>query len=473
MQITFYGAARGVTGSKHLVQIGHERILLDCGMFQGHRREARLLNSTLPFKPSELNAIVLSHGHLDHCGLLPLAVKLGYQGKIYATAATRDVAAWIMKDAAHIQKQDARYMNRHRIEGAELAVPLYTVRDVERVIERFVAVPYARQTEGWFSLEPFAPHFALKFYDAGHILGSSVAVIQGEENGHSVRLAFTGDLGRTGTPLLPDPEYIREDVTTLLMESTYGHRYHQPISGAIETLVRIVNQVYAQHGKIIVPSFALGRTQELVYVLHKLTDAGRVPRIPIFVDSPLATRLTDVFINHPENYDQAAWEDFGKRGELPLAFRNLNYVRTEAESKALNTRQGPFMVISASGMCEAGRILHHLLNGLEEPRNVILITGFQAMDTLGRKLVEGARRVKAFGKQLQVKAKVVVLNEFSAHADAHELQNYAEKVPNLRRIFLVHGEDTQAQELKLRLSTIHPEWQVVVPERNQTVVIED
>ncbi len=471
MRVTFFGAAGGVTGSKHLVEVGSRRILFDCGMFQGHRREARELNSELPFDPTTINAVVLSHGHLDHCGSLPLLIKRGYTGKIYGTAATRDVAEWIMKDAANIQKQDARFMNRHRIEGAELARPLFGLTDVAQVVKRFVAVPYARELDGWFNLGPYAPEVKLRLYDAGHILGSSVIVLQAEEDGRTVRLAFTGDLGRRNTPLLPDPEPILEEVPTLLMESTYGQRLHQPIAEALKTLTQVVERAVESGGKIIVPSFALGRTQELVYVLHQLTDQGKLPRLPIYVDSPLATHLTDVFTVHPEDFDQESWLQFGQRGEVPLAFRNLKYVRTQDESKALNSQPGPFMVISASGMCEAGRILHHLANNISDARNCILITGFQAQNTLGRRLVEGATEVKIFGTLYPVRARVVVLNEFSAHADATELQAYAESIKGLTSVYLVHGEASQAEALQARLQAAHPAWTVAVPTRGETVEV--
>lgn len=468
MKLTFFGGAGGVTGSKHLVELAGRRILLDCGMFQGHRQETRELNSQLPFAAENIDAVILSHGHLDHCGLLPLLVKQGYAGKIYATAATRDVAEWIMKDGAHIQRQDARFMNRHRIEGAELAQPLYKLADVAKVMKRFVAVPYARESTGWFNLAPYAPGIQIKLYDAGHILGSSVIVMQAEEDGVIKRLAYTGDLGRRNTPLLPDPEYIQEDVKTLLIESTYGGRNHQPVSEATAILQRVVKETYARGGKIIVPSFALGRTQELVYVLHQLTDEGKLPRIPMYVDSPLATHLTDVFTSHPEDYDEESWQQFGQRGDLPLAFRNLQYIRTEPESKALNVMPGPFLVIAASGMCEAGRILHHLANGVSDPRNVILITGFQAEYTLGRRLVDGERHIRIFEQQYEVKAQVVVLNEFSAHADAVELEEYASHTKGVERVFLVHGEESQAASLQAGLQKLHPGWQIILPERGQS-----
>lgn len=469
MRVTFYGGAGGVTGSKHLVEVAGKRILLDCGQFQGHRREARTLNSLLPFDSTTLDAVVLSHGHLDHCGSLPLLVKQGYQGSIYATGATRDVVNWILQDSAHIQEMDAAYMNKHLVEGAEEAKPLYGFEDIPPVMARFVEVPYVRQSHEWFEI---LPGVRVKLYDAGHILGSAVIVLEAEEEGKIRRIAFTGDLGRANTPLLPDPEFIQEEVELLLSESTYGARIHQPIEKAIEELIQVVRRAVEQKSKIIVPSFALGRTQELVYVLHQLTDEGKIPRLPIYVDSPLAANLTDVFIRHPEDYDEESWKQFGFRGDLPLAFRNLEYVRTQDESKSLNTKPGPFMVISASGMCEAGRIVHHLINNLGDKKNTILITGFQAMNTLGRRLVEGAHSVRIFGQPRRVEAQVVVLNEFSAHADQIELANYAGAIPGLKRVALVHGEATQAEALSHKLKTEHPEWQVIIPQHGESLELD-
>lgn len=460
MKITFYGGVSGVTGAKHLIETSTARILLDCGTFQGRRRETRVLNSRLPFVAQELTAVILSHGHLDHCGSLPLLIKSGYKGHIYATGATKDVTAWILKDAAHIQQMDADYMNRHKLEGAELAEPLFNQDDVDEVMTRFIEVPYVRFNHQWWSI---APGVKLKFYDAGHILGSAITVLELTDEGRQLYLAYTGDLGRKQTPLLPDPEQIKENVDTLLMESTYGNRIHRPISEAMNRLEEIVKRVYKRGGKIIVPTFALGRTQELVYVLHQLTDKNRIPRLDIYVDSPLATNLTEVFRKHPEAYDEESWIDFGKRGDLPLVFRNLKYTTTQAESKMLNTKAGPFMVISASGMCEAGRILHHLINSVGDERNLILITGFQAQHTLGRRLVEGEKMIKIFGQNYRVRAEVEVLNEFSAHADAPALKEYARSLDGLKKIFLVHGETAQATALKTELLKENSSWQIEIP----------
>lgn len=465
MKITFWGGVGGVTGSKHLVEAGGKKILLDCGVFQGHRKETRELNSRLPFEPSSIDAVIISHGHLDHVGSLPLLVKHGYKGRFYSTAATRDVAAWILKDAAHIQQMDADYMNRHRITGPELAEPIFSQDDVDEVMARFIEIPYVRLSGEWFNI---LPDVHVKLYDAGHILGSAVIVLEVKDNGNWQRLAYTGDLGRKGTPLLPDPEYIKDEVQTLLMESTYGNRTHRPMTEAIERLQEIVKRVYSRGGKIIVPTFALGRTQELIYVLHQLTDQKKIPRIETFVDSPLATHLTEVFTRHPETYDEQSWEDFGRKGDLPLAFRNLTYTESQAESKALNTKTGPFMVLSASGMCEAGRILHHLINGVADSKNLILITGFQAQNTLGRRLLEGQKKIRIFGQPYQVNAEVEVINEFSAHADAPALLDYATNTPGLNQVFLVHGESTQALAFKNLLKEKHTDWQVDVPQIGQS-----
>lgn len=469
MKVTFYGGAQGVTGSKHLVEIAGKQILLDCGMFQGHRAETRELNSRLPFDPYKIDAVVLSHGHLDHCGLLPLLVKLGYQGMVFATAATRDVAEWIMKDAAHIQAQDAMYMNKHLVPGAELAEPLFNDDDVDKVCDKFQAVPYVKDhSSPWVTI---AEGVRLKLYDAGHILGSSVVLLEGREDGKVKRLAFTGDLGPKGTPLLKNPQPIDGAAETVLLECTYGGRKHNPLPEAIKRLANVITGVAQRKGKVVIPAFALGRTQELIYILHELTDKGLIPRVPIYVDSPLASRLTTVFTKHPENYDAEAWDEFGSRGELPLAFRNLKFVMSQDESRALNNMPGPFVVISSSGMCEAGRILHHLINSIEDEANVILITGFQAQHTLGRDIAEGRSQVKIFGQQYTVRAQVEVFNEFSAHADQLGLQEYVEGIIGIKNIFLIHGEPTNAENFSQVLHQAHPDWKIIVPTRGQSFVL--
>lgn len=467
MKITFYGGAGGVTGSKHLVEMGGARILLDCGFFQGHRKEARELNARLPFDPVSIDAVILSHAHLDHCGMLPQLVKGGFRGSIFATAATRDVAEWIMKDAAHVQMQDMAHLQRQQSQGTSLAEPLYSFDDIEQTMARFVEVPYARNTGEWLDLMPGG---RFKLYDAGHILGSAVTVLEAPvDRAHNECLVYTGDLGRRGAPLIPDPEYVHEPADALLLESTYGDRVHADFARAKERLKHIILETLAKQGKLVVPAFALGRTQELLYLLHRLTDEKEIPRIPIFVDSPLADRITEVYKNHTDDFDNETWNEFGARGDEPLVFRNLTLVKTVEESKRLNDMSGPFIVIAGSGMCEHGRIQHHLTRAISDPRNTLLITGFQAVDTLGRRLVEGERKVRIYDGFYDVRARIEKLNELSAHADRDELLDYAEHVKGVKNIFLVHGEHAQAAGLKNLFHERHPDWQVRIPERGESV----
>jgi len=469
MYINFCGAAGEVTGSKHLLEINNSRILLDCGMHQGRRQETRLQNSKLPFDAKSIDAVIISHGHLDHVGMLPVLIKSGYRGKIYATAATRDVAEWILKDAAHIQAHDAEFMNKHRVEGAVEAEPIFTVDDVEKTLEYFVEVPYERDSNSkWFDI---TSGIRIKLYDAGHILGSAVILLEANEEGKTSRLVYTGDLGRENTPLLRDPEIIKETVDTLILESTYGGKIHQSMDHAIDILASLVRGVYGRKGKIIVPAFAMGRTQELIYVLHRLTDEGKIPALPIYIDSPLSNKLTEVFFKYPDAYDEESWQDFGSKGERPLIFKNLNYVEDTQESKKLNTMPGPFMVIASSGMCEGGRIVHHLINGIDKSRNAILITGFQAKNTVGRRLVEKEKEIKFFGQKYPVRAEVVVLNEFSAHADKPALVDYARSIKSVKNVFLVHGEDTQSLALKNNLEKISSDWKINIPKTGQRIQV--
>jgi len=468
MKITFYGAAGGVTGSKHLVETGHHKILLDCGSFQGHRQEAEQLNRQLPFAAQTIDAVILSHGHLDHCGSLPLLIKNGYKGKIFSTAATRDVAKWIMLDSAKIQEQDALYMKKHGLASVINATPIYNDEDVAQTINQFSILPYASDSSDTW--QEILPGLKIKLYQAGHILGSAVTILQSSDEKNAT-IGYTGDLGRIGTPIIKDPEYIKDNLTALLMESTYGNRHHDPISLAQIKLTQVINQTIKQGGKIIIPAFALGRTQELVYLIHELIDSRLIPAIPIFVDSPLAGHLTNVFSQHPELYDAETKRDFINLGNYPLNFKQVTYISDIEESKKLNSRPGSFIVIASSGMCEAGRILHHLINGVSDDKNTILITGFQAQNTLGRRLVEGEKTARLFGHYYPVKASVVVFNEFSAHADALELTNYAKHTLGLKQIYLVHGEPTQATTLAQTLTKELPNIKTTVPKLYDTVEI--
>ncbi len=468
MKITFYGAAGEVTGSKHVVEVGGKKVLLDCGTFQGKRSESLAQNANLPAELSTVDAVVLSHAHQDHCGLLPVLIKRGYGGKIFTTQSTAEITELMLTDSAHIQEQDYEFLQRHHVKMAEPSGPLYTSDDVAPTVARFQAVPYQHSRPGWTTI---VPGVRLKLYEAGHILGSAVTVLEMDGPRGAERVAYTGDLGRPHTPLLRDPDFVRDETHTLLMESTYGSRTHQSVQQASARLKEAIHRAVARRGKIIVPAFALGRTQELVYILHQLVDAHEIPPLPIYIDSPLAVNLSDVFARRREDFDLQTWHDFSRPGETPLAFRSLTYTRSVQESKDLNRKPGPFMVISASGMCEAGRIRHHLYNGISDPRNMIMVTGFMAANTLGRRLVEGARDVRIFDRRLRVRAEVQVFNEFSAHADSVDLQSYAEHVPGLANVFLVHGEADQAEALRQKLATAHPGWRVELAVRGTAVTV--
>ncbi|HEY1206885.1 MAG: MBL fold metallo-hydrolase [Bryobacteraceae bacterium] len=467
MKITFWGAVGTVTGSMHEVRIGGTTFILDCGLYQGHRKEAHERNANFPFRPDGIDAVVLSHAHIDHSGNLPTFVKNGFEGPIYATPATVDLCVPMLRDSAHIQEKDAEFVTKrfHRRraldpEAKDGAVPpLYTAADAEATLPMFRPVPLATDKE-------LGPGAAYRSINAGHMLGSSAVIVTERVNGKELRLGFSGDLGRPGLPIIRDPDPLPA-VDWLILESTYGGRLHKDNEVVINKLANIVARTCARGGKLIVPSFAVGRTQQLVLVLHELFDSGRIPNIPIYVDSPLAVETTEVFRKHAELYDEEA-EQFVDKGEDPFGFKRLRYIRDVNESKALNDLRGPFIVISASGMCEAGRILHHLRNNIENPRNTILITGFQAENTLGRKLVDKLPEVRIFGEPMRVRAEVETINELSGHADQREILEWIKPVVNkLQRIFLVHGEPTQsaalAQAIQDRYGT-----QVVIPTRGQS-----
>lgn len=459
--ITFYGAAGGVTGSKHLLEVGDKKVLLDCGMFQG-LPDIRSRNRGFAFPPDAIDAVVVSHAHIDHCGMLPLLVKRGFSGSIYTTPATRDLMQFMLKDSAKIEEQDADYRARHRIGAPDERIPLFTMDDIPAVISQTVAVPYARESGTW---QEVVPGIQIKFYDAGHILGSAIVAVQLPGG----NLIYTGDMGPANLPLLRDPEVPEEQAETLLMESTYGGRQHDSMDSALQEFARAITTVCERGGKMIVPAFSLGRTQSFVYLIHKLTDEGKIPRFPIYVDSPLATNITDVYRSHWHDYDEETVRDFGEK-HPPLAFRNLTYTRSVEESKALNSAQGPFMVISASGMMTAGRVVHHLRNSIEDEKNAIFITGYQAQGTLGRRILEGAKRVELYGGWFNVKAAIYTFNEFSAHADSRQLLAYAQKLSGLKRIALVHGEQSQADMLKASLQEAGA-WEVLRPNEGDSIVV--
>ena len=444
MKLTFWGAARTVTGSQHLVTFEHgpaagKQLLLDCGLFQGRREEANARNRSFAASPTAIEAVVLSHAHIDHSGLLPRLYREGFRGTVYATHATRDLCALMLRDSAFIQEKDAEFFNRRIRKKGEAAVePLYDMDDAEGVLEHFVTVPYDYG---------FAPVEGVegRFRDAGHILGSATVTLTFEEGGREKRLGFTGDVGNPGRPILRDPRAML-DCDWLLCESTYGGKTHEPAGQAKDRLAEVIGRTAARGGKVIVPAFAVGRTQELVYALDQLTNEDRIPPIPVFVDSPLAVDVTGVFRSHPECYDRALL-DYMLTDDNPFGFERLEYVREASRSKALNGMHIPMVIISASGMAEAGRILHHLRNNVEDPKNTVVVVGFMAEHTLGRRIVERREEIKIFGRPHRLRAEVAVLNYFSAHADEPGLLDFVGKLDRerLQTVFLVHGdEDRQA-----------------------------
>jgi metallo-beta-lactamase family protein len=444
MEIEFSGAAREVTGSCHIVRANGRTILLDCGMFQGSRKEANQKNLRLPLPVSEIDAVVLSHAHIDHSGRLPFLVREGYAKTIWATAATRDLCAVMLADSAHIQEKDAEFLSRREKESVP---PLYTMADAVRTMELMVGVPYRR---------PFdvAPGVRVTYYDAGHILGSASVVVEVTENGQRTkRLLFSGDVGRSGLAIIRDPEPPGVAADAVIMESTYGDRDHEPVDGAREHLGRVVRETATRGGKILIPAFAVGRVQEIIYDLHALALAGQVPEIPVFIDSPLAVDATTVFEMHPEVFDRSE----ALVRDVPRLFRDakVHYTRDVAESKALDTLQGPAVIVAASGMAESGRILHHLAHGASDPRNTILIVGFQAEHTLGRRIVERRPVLRIFGDEVPLSARVEVLDGYSAHADRTELARWLDAVrsasPSLGTVWLVHGEPAAQDALAASL----------------------
>ncbi len=465
MKLTFRGAAGEVTGSMHEVESGGKRVLLDCGLHQGRRQEANRKNRELGVEASAIDAVILSHAHTDHSGNLPTLVKRGFSGPIYTTPATIDLCNWMLRDTAHIQEHDAEFMNKRRehrkARGLNDApvTPLYGMADAERTLPLFRPVQYHTPCN-------VVPGLSYVPYDAGHLLGSSSIFIEEAVNGSRVRLIFSGDIGRPKLPIICHPEPLPA-ADYLIMESTYGGRLHKSVDHVVSKLADVVNRTARRGGRIIVPAFAVGRTQQLVLLLHELADQKRIPNIPIYVDSPLAVNVTQVHRDHPECFDEET-RAFLEHGEDPFGFQRLQYIREAADSKKLNDLHGPFVVISASGMCEQGRILHHLRNGIEDPRNTVLIAGFQAADTLGRKLVEKWTEVLIFGEPVRVRAEISSLDELSGHADQNELMAWIKPlVPSLRRVFLVHGEPAQQQILaKLLKSAYGLDVEIAAPEQS-------
>jgi metallo-beta-lactamase family protein len=430
MEIMFAGAAREVTGSCHVIRLNGTTIVLDCGMFQGHRREADEKNRRLLFDVEEIDAIIASHAHIDHIGRLPVLIRHGYNKRIWCTPATRDLSALMLADSANIQVKDAEHLTKRKKEAIE---PLYGAADAARTTALMMGVSYDHEFE--------VPGARATFVDAGHILGSGSIALDYTEGGVSKRLVFSGDIGRRGLPIIRDP-VPPKNADVVIMESTYGDRDHASVHDARDELGRVVRTCAARGGKVLIPAFAVGRVQEILYDLHVLVRESSIPAIPIYIDSPLATDVTAVFRMNPDCFDDT--EALVQAVEELFRFGLVQFTREVSESKALNTMHGPMIIIAASGMVESGRIVHHVAHGASDPRNTILIVGYQAENTLGRRIVERQPVIKVFGDEMPLRATVEVLNGYSAHADRKELIEWLHAVqaasPRLARVFLVHGE---------------------------------
>jgi metallo-beta-lactamase family protein len=479
IRLHFWGADQTVTGSSHHIETAGQNVLLDCGLYQGRRDQAADINSHLALSPDQLagkalpvlNAVVLSHAHIDHSGDLPLLAKRGYRGPIYTTPATIDLCAAMLTDSAHIQEMDSQFIDKRRGRRSAIGVPpgpaaiptppLYTQDDAAAAQQLFR--PVELHTPQLLQGSTKDAGFTMTSSNAGHMLGSTCVLIDAVEKGQNVRLLFSGDVGRKSLPIIKDPDPAPA-ADYLIMESTYGDRLHSPVSEVKPKVAELVNKVLARGGHIIVPAFAVERTQQLILMLHELIDEKKIPVFPIFVDSPLASAVTDVFKKHMEEWDEGACA-FYKKSEDAFGWNRLRYTQTVQESKALNGLHMPFMVISSSGMCEAGRILHHLKNGIEDPRNLVLITGFQAPNTLGSKLVAKLPEVNIFGEPLRLRAEVESIDALSGHADQQELLDWmAPVVPTLKKVFLVHGEPDAMQVLKGKIEERY-KLEVICPKR--------
>lgn len=442
IELMFHGAARRTTGSMHLFRHDGVTASLDCGLFQGHRAEARELNQKFPIPARKLEAVLLSHAHIDHSGRLPVLVKRGFDGPVYATPATRDLCALMLPDSGHIQEEDAEFWNTKRAREGEQIEPLYTVADARATIPQFRAVDY----DTTFS---FFPDCSATYLEAGHILGSALVLVEVNRNGNSTRLLYSGDLGRFDVPILRNPTEPLPQADYLITECTYANRRHDNPTDMKERLCRIISETAARGGKVIIPAFSVGRTQTIIYHLIQLFTEGRLEELPVFVDSPLSTGATEVFARHPECYDREAMRQWGKEGDLFGREGLVKYITDVEESKSLNHRREPCVIMAASGMCEAGRILHHLKNNVENDRNTVIIVGFMAQHTLGRRIVERREELRIFGRMYKLLARVEVLNGFSAHADVEEFRRlYRPIAPKLRGAFVVHGEEAQPEAMR-------------------------
>jgi len=464
MQVHFLGATRTTTGSLYLLEINGQRLLLECGMFQGRREESTDRNRNFPFDPKQINAVVLSHAHIDHCGNLPNLCRQGFEGNIYCTFATRDLASIMLEDSAEIQRDDAAFVSKKRAkQGLPPVEPLYTATDAEKAVRQFVAINYGRPF-------PVTDGVTVTFRDAGHILGAAQVVMDIRENGRKFRYLFSGDVGRGHDDILRDPEPVA-DVDYLQVESTYGNREHSLKANADEEVRQLVCGTLEKKGKVIIPSFSVGRTQQIVYTLHQLSLAHRLPRVPIFVDSPLSVNATEIYRLHPECFNDTIYK-FLREKENPFGMENLTYIREVAHSIKLNDLKEPAIIISASGMAEAGRIRHHLKNNIGNPANLILFIGYCAEHTLGAQIMAGQNPVNIFGEPCEVRARIASIDAYSGHADKNELRRYVEAVKgNLKRISVIHGEEEQSLAFAGALCSLKPGVEIVVPSRGDILKI--
>ncbi|MBI3332171.1 MBL fold metallo-hydrolase [Candidatus Peregrinibacteria bacterium] len=463
MKIISHGAAQEVTGTCHELQINGSRVLLDCGMFQGHRKEAAQKNSQFPFNPAkDIHAVVLTHAHMDHVGRIPLLWKQGYRGPVFCTYATKDLAAVMLMDGGYIQEKDEEFFCKYLKDSMmQCDGPLYTQQDAIECMQLFKGMNYG----DWF--EP-AKGFKVQFLDAGHIIGAAMLVMEVTENGKMRRIGFSGDLGRATLPIIRDPAAM-PSVETLICESTYGNKKHEDIATARHHLEEVIIRTAKRGGKVLIPAFSLERTQEIVFDLHILWDAKQMPAIPIIIDSPLASKVTEVFMKHPECYDREMYDRFLGRGHNPFQFSLVKYTESVDESKALNATPGPMIIMAGSGMCEAGRIRHHLKNEIEDARNTIVAVGFMAEATLGRKIVDKeVTQVKIFDRSYSKKAEVVYIDAYSGHADMADLDHYVMTVNGLKKLILVHGEPRQMEPFAGRMKSAKG-VEVLMPKREQII----